>query len=542
MQAIVPIIIVAIIFVQISFFVKNKIRMDDFSAIFDKSKTWSIHSNIETRMVDGIFGKGNTIFKSIINSINKYLGNNSGSEIDFGLLKDAVDRHCDSVENDISTQIPLPLYLGLVGTMAGVIIGLWDLLDSDAISALMGSSSNQIKTSDAAGGINALLEGVAWAMSASICGILLTTIGSILFKSCKLKEENGKNSFLAWMQSELLPELPSNTSQAMNTLVRNLNKFNSTFAENSSNLGDKLKAVNESYAIQADIIKTVHDMDVTKMANANVKVLQELNECTDKLKLFNKYLSDIEGYTETIHHFETMFNEQANRLHVLEEIRDFFRQYKGSIAKTVAEVDKTLQESLQEIKNSTSQNVAELHSNFVRQSENLQEILKQEKDTFEEFLKQMNTQFSAQVSQMPQIVAKLDEISGIPARLDKLIEKIEKSNTKLASDISSSLKQAMKDLKTTDCTNDGDASNGVVLSTGSTPDWMKYAGLTSLIIIAFYCVFNIVVNIATPKYPQTIMLENGSSVAVPVDSVSGKEPDSIVSKSDSLKLPVLGKK
>ena len=100
----------------------------------------------------------------------------------------------------------------------------------------------------------------------------------------------------------------------------------------------------------------------------------------------------------------------------------------------------------------------------------------------------------------------------------------------------------MKDLKTTDCTNDGDASNGVVLSTGSTPDWMKYAGLTSLIIIAFYCVFNIVVNIATPKYPQTIMLEKGSSVAVPVDSVSGKEPDSIVSKSDSLKLPVLGKK
>lgn len=542
MQAIVPIIIIALIFAQISFFVKNKMRMDDFSNIFDKSKTWSIHRNIETGMVDGIFGKGNTIFKSIINSINKYLGNNSGSEIDFGLLKDAIDRHCDSVENDISTQIPLPLYLGLVGTMAGVILGLWDLLDSDAISALMGSSSDQIKTSDAAGGINALLEGVAWAMSASICGILLTTIGSILFKSCKLKEENGKNSFLAWMQSELLPELPSNTSQAMNNLVRNLNKFNATFAENSSNLGDKLKAVNESYAIQADIIKTVHDMDVTKMANANVKVLQELNECTDKLKLFNEYLSDIEGYIETIHCFETMFNEQANRLHVLEEIRDFFRQYKGSIAKTVAEVDKTLQESLQEIKNSTSQNVAELHSNFVRQSVNLQEILKQEKDTFEEFLKQMNTQFSAQVSQMPQILAKLDEISGIPARLDKLIEKIEKSNTKLASDLSFSLKQTMKDLKTTACHNDGDASNGVVLSTGSIPGWMKYAGITSLIIIAFYCVFNIVVFIAAPKQPQTIKLEKVSSVVVPVDSVNGKELDSIVSKSDSIKIPVWGKK
>lgn len=538
MQAIVPIIIVALIFAQIFFFVKNKKRMDDFSNIFDKSKTWSIQRNTETRMVDGIFGKGNTIFKSIINSINKYLGNNSGSEIDFGLLKDAIDRHCDSVENDISTQIPLPLYLGLVGTMAGVILGLWDLLDSEAISALMGSSSDQIKTSDAAGGINALLEGVAWAMSASICGILLTTIGSILFKSCKLKEENGKNSFLAWMQSELLPELPSNTSQAMNNLVRNLNKFNATFAENSSNLGDKLKAVNESYAIQADVIKAVHDMDVTKMANANVKVLQELNECTDKLKLFNEYLSDIEGYTETIHRFETMFEEQANRLHVLDEIRDFFRQYKGSIAKTVAEVDKTLQESLQEIKNSTSQNVAELHSNFVRQSENLKEILKQEKDSFEEFLKQMNTQFSAQVSQMPQIVAKLDEISCIPARLDKLIEKIEKSNTKLAFDISSSLKLAVKEVKTNAYANAGDASNGVVLSTGSTSDWMKYAGLSSLIVIAVYCIFNIVIFFSAPKQQHTTLVDKVSTVAVPVDSVSEKETDSVTSKSDSLMFPV----
>ena len=201
-----------------------------------------------------IYGDGNKIFIGIITSINKYLGNNSGSVIDFGLLKDAVDRHCDSVENDIATQTPIPLYWGLAGTMAGVIMGLWDLLQSNAIMTLMSSGGGVIDNASqsAASGINSLLSGVAWAMLASICGILLTTVNSLLFKRCKLNEEDGKNSFFAWMQSELLPELPSDTSEALNNLVRNLNKFNNTFAQNTSNLGNTLNAVNQSYAIQAD--------------------------------------------------------------------------------------------------------------------------------------------------------------------------------------------------------------------------------------------------------------------------------------------------
>lgn len=145
--------------------------MHEFSNIFaNNANSWSLRRDTETGFVDGISGNGNHIFQAIINSINKYLGNNSGSVIDFGLLKDAVDRHCDSVENDIATQTPIPLYWGLAGTMAGVIIGLWDLLASDAISTLMGSGAGQINASaqQAAKGVDALLSGVAWAMGASI--------------------------------------------------------------------------------------------------------------------------------------------------------------------------------------------------------------------------------------------------------------------------------------------------------------------------------------------------------------------------------------
>lgn len=529
MHALVPIIIIAIICIQVFFFVKNLLRMREFSNIFaNKFNSWRLRRNSETNLVDGIYGDGNNIFKSIINSINKYLGNNSGSVIDFGLLKDAVDRHCDSVENDIATQTPIPLYWGLAGTMAGVILGLWDLLDSNAILTLMGSGAGQIDASaqDAAKGIDALLSGVAWAMGASICGILLTTINSILFKRCKLNEEDGKNSFLAWMQSELLPELPSDTSQALNNLVKNLNKFNNTFAQNTSNLGNALHAVNQSYAIQADIIKAVHDMDVMKMAKANVRVLQELEQCTDKLEIFNQYLNDIEGYTEAIHRFEAQFAEEADRLHILEEIRDFFNRHKAEIAKTTADADKTLQDSLNNIRESTSSNVDELHSRFVEQSEQFKTILQQEKESFEQLNNQIKAQFSAQLDKMPQLAKHLEEITAIPVRLDKLIEKIEKSNSRLASDIANSLKQTLQTARVNAQLSGGNGES-TYISGPSTPMWMKLTGWCAIVIIALACVFNVVtyffpkeqVAVVEQQYVPGTEVQHSVQDTVPSDSI-----------------------
>lgn len=492
MHAIVPVIIVFIIVVQLFFFVKNFLRMRQFSNIFTDTKSWRLRRNSETHLVDGVYGNGNNIFTAIVTSINKYLGNNSGSVIDFGLLKDAVDRHCDSVENDIATQTPIPLYWGLAGTMAGVIMGLWDLLQSDAIMTLMGSSGGVINNAsqNAATGINSLLSGVAWAMLASICGILLTTANSLLFNRCKLKEEERKNSFLAWMQSELLPELPSDTSQALNNLVKNLNRFNNTFAENTSHLGNTLNTVNKSYAIQADVIKAVHDMDVMKMAKANVRVLEELQQCTDKLEVFNLYLNDIEGYTMAIHRFESLFNEETDRIHILEEIRDFFGRHKGEIAKTTADADNAIRESLSKIKESTSSNVDELHARFVEQSEAFKGILKAEREAFEQFTIDLKAQFSTQMTQMPQLSKQLEEIASIPGRLDKLIEKVEKSNARLAIDISQSVKQSLITAKVNSQLS-GEEGHYPVPS-DSTPSWMRLSGWAALVIIAIACSINVV--------------------------------------------------
>ncbi|MDE7414379.1 MAG: hypothetical protein K2N05_11430 [Muribaculaceae bacterium] len=499
--------------------------MNLFRDIFSQESSWTLKRNEETGLVDGVRGRGNSIFTSIIDSINKYLGNNSGSVIDFNLLKDAIDRHCDSVENDISTQTPIPLYWGLAGTMAGVIIGLWDLLNSNAIMILMGSDVNNIATSSksAATGIDALLSGVAWAMVASICGIVLTTVNSILFKKCKLKEESGKNSFLAWMQAELLPELPSDTSQALNNLVKNLNKFNTTFADNTTNLRDALTVVNESYAIQADVIKAVHDMDVMKMAQANIDVLRELQNSTDKLEEFNLYLMGIKGYTDEIHRFEQLFAASARKYEVLEEIRDFFRRHKGEIARSTADADVMLQEALTNIKDSTQSNVNELHKNFVTQSEEFKRILNSEKEAFEEFITKMNAQFSAQMSHMPTLQRQLEEISSIPSRLDKLAEKIDKSNAKLLAGISDSLKNS----KTSTPVFVGGGNGETPSNASSTPGWMRFTGWIAIIIIALACIFNVGHTVFASPEAEEVTEPSDSIVYDPVEVVE-EIKDSIV--------------
>ena len=489
MSLLVPIIVAFIIALQIFFFVKNVLRMRDYKKIFAEENSWGIAHNPETNFVSGIYGRGNNVFESIKESINKYLENNSGSVIDFSLLKDAVDRHCDSVENDINTLTPTPLYCGLAGTMAGVIVGLGSLITTGSITDLLSSGSGNFGT--AAEGVNDLLSGVAWAMLASIMGIMLTTIASLLFKRYKLQGESGKNTFLAWLQARLLPELPSDTSDALNRLVKNLNKFNNTFAENTSSLRGALREVNESYRIQGDVIKAVHDMDVMKMAKANVRVLEELKECTDKLEQFNKYLDDIHGYTDAIHTFTTQFEQEANRLHVLEEIQQFFMRHKAEIAKDSADVDVALRNALRTLKETASSNTSELNSTLVQQAEEFKRIIADERESFERLNTELRVQFGAELNQIPMLQKQLVEIAGIPGKLDKLIDRMERSNSSLASQVSSTMTQTVKEL--TSVSFRGEFSPYSVQSI--LPRWMKWIVVVSVILIALACITNTVYNI-----------------------------------------------
>ncbi len=439
MDIIVPVIIIGIVSLQIFFFMKNLQRMKEFKDIFKEADSWNILYDEESHFVSSIAGKGNETFQAIKFSINKYLRSHTGSVVDFNLLKDAVDRHCDSVEEDINTQTPVPLYCGLAGTMIGVIIGLSSLLYTNSITSLLGGNKAKNNTeivqqtkdseteadehiSQAADGVNDLLTGVAWAMLASILGIGLTTANSLFFKKYKLEEESGKNDFYAWMQSQLLPELPSDTSDILQKLVSNLNRFNNVFSKNTKELGSTLSEVNRSYEIQADIIGYLQEMDIERVSAANIHVLKELQGCTNELREFQTYLNSVQGYTTSIQKFTELFNSESERLHILEDIKNLFQGNKDLIAKDLTSSQDLLKESMIQMRRATEDTVEELRK-----------ALTNEMDNFDELNKQLESKFTEQLEKMPKLYESLNSISKIPSKLEDLAQQLIKGNERTAS-------------------------------------------------------------------------------------------------------------
>lgn len=318
-----------------------------------------------------------------------------------------------------------------------------------------------------------------------------------------------------------MPELPSDTSDALNRLVKNLNKFNNTFAENTSSLRGALREVNESYRIQGDIIKAVHDMDVMKMAKANVRVLEELKECTDKLEKFNEYLNDIHGYTDAIHTFTTLFEKEANRLHVLEEIQQYFSRHKAEIAKDAADSDVALRDALRSLRESSESNSKELNSIFVQQAEDFKRILKDERESFEQVNQDLQAQFSTQLKEIPMLEEKLADVAEIPQKIDEMIVRLEQSNSQLYSNFIFSTRETLIQFAKASKENETITSSG----SGTVSYRISWIVIVCAVLIAIACIANTVHNIwfSSDKTPTE----------VPVAKVSG-DIDSTLVKSQGI--------
>lgn len=539
---VVGIIVFIVIAFQVSFFWKNLKRMHTFRDIFSAPSSWAVQINEDGQTVSGINGEGNSVFKLIKDNINDYLGNSQGSVIDYNILKDAVDRNCETIEDEINAQMPVPLYCGLAGTMAGVIVGLFSLLSEDSISNLMTSGSKSVESATlamngAASGINDLLAGVALAMVASILGIVLTTVNSVLFKQFKRQEEEGKNKFLSWVQSILLPELPNDISDSFSMFVDNLNRFNDTFRENTRGLGHTLEQINGAYSTQADIIKTIQQMNVTRMATANVKVLNALSDCTDKLEQFNVYLNSIQGYTNEIEAFRRQLSSEANMVYLLMEMKDtlasiknFFKTELGeiearkdAIRHSVDDVDTYVTEALKKLKSSSVNSVDDLKKAIDDQSEGLKNFLDKEKQMLQDMSQEVRNEFDRQISQIPNLAKRLEDITKVPSQLESLSGSIAESNRKLVNGITQAnqnmtneIKHALKSLDYSSSGKGGGSAKIFI------PMWMKVAVIALLTIIAGASVANSWISYSAANVSDS-QEQMGGNMVVQSDSVAKKD-------------------
>jgi len=350
------------------------IHIDDFPLyekagwVTDKQMVEGKTNWIEVTLVNSENHR-NSVFHNIVFSLNTYLLKNRGTISDFHLIKDIVDRNTDSLDDEITSLIPNPLYLGLMGTMFGIIISVgWMTLSGD-FEALFDPNPDNAGNYNA---INVLLSGVGLAMISSFTGLSFTMWNSSRkYKSAKNHCEKRKNNFFTFIQTELLPVLTQNAATSINKLEKNLAGFNESFAKNNENFFGAIEKIHYSFNDHAKLIKDIKSIDLKALTIFNAKVLKEINESTIQLERFNTYISLVNDLIENTDNLNKKLNLQIDRTHTIEEaaqnlnnntlvnkeLMDFiganFKEIKERTAmfnSAVTSADETLNKSVDELK------------------------------------------------------------------------------------------------------------------------------------------------------------------------------------------------
>lgn len=509
---IIGIIIAVLISLQIFIFIKNLIQMSAFRNTFGKAKekvNYSPRKNLNGQVigVDAEFSYENKYFSRIKDSIDEYMEANAGGTIDFQLIKDAVDRNCDSVEEDCNAQVPLPLYIGLAGTMLGIIIGigyLWVTGQLDSLLNLTEEVAQQAgqqaaNTTDGSDGIKTLLSGVAMAMIASISGLAFTTIATWIFKGIKLEVEIGKNSFFTWMQSNLLPEVASDAVDALRKLGRTLGNFNRDFARNSDAFGQTMHRILGVNSTQNTLLTNVEKMntEIEEMSKRNLAIANRLSGVMNVLNDFAEYVQSINGYTTSLQEFTTMFNSEADRLHVLETMKEFFdlqgqrlKEREDALKKGMGKLDNALLEGTGQLKNRFNDSNEDLKKLMTQQKDQFNTLLKSQTTMFEEAHKSLINSTKNELSTLPQTAAALN---SMPDKINSLLAGYKKENDKLVEQVSkalSSMNRTLAEMGAQGSVVTNKDGETVIRPTSMFPKWMNWVIIALVAIMTIACLVN----------------------------------------------------
>ena len=497
---IIAIIISGIVIWQILSFISNRKKLLTFKSIFpDHQSHFELVQDDTTNYVLGIkTHHKNDILEIIISSLNKYLINNKGAVSDFHLMKDIVDRNCDAKEEEIHTQIPVPLYLGLTGTMLGILIGVGFLVFGGGLNELLNSGNGS-----GAAGIETLLGGVALAMISSILGILLTTFGSYISRNAKANVEKNKNTFLSWMQAELLPNISNNTSSALVRMTKNLSNFNSAFAENTKDLRGTLLKVNDSYKTQADLIEAINKLKIGDIATANIEVYDKLKNSTNEIGVFAQFLQKTNEYLKTIQELNQKLDVYERRTQVIENAGSFFAKNEKWLAENFdianLEVKAAIErfkgntgDSLKKLQESLNEQILNLDGVMRRQQEKLQETLTltteivtesftKTQQAFEKAISDQQSAFKDKLQETTKLVEELRNLTHIKEGIKDFKEATNKQNQKieeLAKEIRALAKAKIE--------------GGTIKQEISLPKWIKILIISGSSLFAVACLFFIV--------------------------------------------------
>lgn len=372
-------------------------------------------------------GEKNETLKDILSSVNGYLLRNKGAVSDFNLVKDIVDRNIDKVDDEISNNLPTPLYLGLMGTMLGIVGGLFFMPD------VSGS-----ETEGAIGGIDALLGGVKIAMFASVSGLALTILSNYFFFKARKKVEHQKHDFFTFIQTQLLPILSKNTSSSIYSLQTNLLKFNKDFKDNMSNFSSTVNEVRQTFDSQLEVVQELKRIDVANIAKYNIDVMQQLQNSFKKLQDLASYLDKLNGFIGNTRELNLAINQQLEKVGELSTIINRFDTNAGTISDSstylkshfknfdvreqaindrIADFDSNTGKMIDNLETSFSKRLKEFNDKDIEISSGFEKL-------FDDLRKKTREVFDDESGNIKSIKSDVDNLKGVSSELYGLNQKV----------------------------------------------------------------------------------------------------------------------
>jgi hypothetical protein len=409
---------------------------------------------INISLIDYKGPKNNTL-KDILNSVNGYLLRNKGAVSDFNLVKDIVDRNIDKVDDEISNNLATPLYLGLMGTMLGIVGGLFFMPEisgdtaskvAETLSSNGESAKNLVEkgsNNEALGGIDALLNGVKIAMFASVSGLALTILSNYFFFKARKKVEQQKHDFFTFIQTRLLPILSKNTTSSIYSLQTNLLKFNSDFKTNMNAFSSTVNEVRETFDSQLEVVKELKRIDVANIAKYNIDVMQQLQNSFKKLQDLATYLDKMNGFIGNTRELNLAVNQQLQKVGELSSIIERFDTNAGTISdnstylkshfKNIDDREQAINDRIADFDSNTGKMIDNLETSFSKRLKEFNdkdvEISSGFEKLFEDLRNKTREVFDDESSNIKAIKEDVNNLKGISSELTGLNQKVSKQDS-----------------------------------------------------------------------------------------------------------------
>lgn len=404
-----------------------------------------MENKIKVHLISLDSSESNPLIIKVVDTINSYLLRNKGAVSDFNLIKDIVERNCDAVDEEINQQLSVPIYLGLMGTVLGIILGLWSInFDPQNFMA----------------SVTDLIESVKWAMGCSFMGLLLTTILSAWFyRGAKAELEEQKNELYTFIQIELLPQLSQDVNSTILTMQSHLEKFNEGFSENVNSFDGIMNRILEVFDSQVELNEQLKDMDISQVASLNKNTLVELRRSMTEFEKFNQYLNLMNSFVQKTAQVTDSVNDQLrrtddiknvvasmeenienNRL-VMVKLQDFLQKVEAhnAIVTATADLDDTLTDAISQLKVHVQEEINAIQSHTAQASQDLDALMQNERGQLD---KLKNLEDLGQLKQVVQSMNAMktsfdNQNSALSKQISALTQAISgmKSNNKITASI-----------------------------------------------------------------------------------------------------------